>query len=222
MTANLTVLYDNRPLVAGLECGWGFACLVESAGHRLLFDTGWDADLLFRNARRLGLALERLDAVVISHEHWDHAGGLSRLLAVAEVGEVFVPDSFSGRQVAAIGRRAPTTTVRQPRELLEGCFSTGSLDGPPTEQGLVVALDDGVALITGCAHPGLGSLLAAARRWGPVELVLGGFHGFSDLELLSEAPRLFPCHCTRHLAAIRAAWPDKVEPCGVGLSLELS
>ena len=36
----VTIVYDNETLQPGLEAAWGFSCLVEADGQRLLFDTG--------------------------------------------------------------------------------------------------------------------------------------------------------------------------------------
>ena len=64
----------------GLQCEPGLSYLVEAGGTRLLFDAGLNlkarADSpLLTNARRLGVDLGSLDAVVISHLHPDHVGG---------------------------------------------------------------------------------------------------------------------------------------------------
>ncbi|MBP8950909.1 MAG: MBL fold metallo-hydrolase [Armatimonadetes bacterium] len=74
----ITILCDNRALPGfGSEHGW--AALVESAGHRVLLDTGSGPTLL-PNARQAGADLSTLDALVLSHGHYDHTGGLAALL----------------------------------------------------------------------------------------------------------------------------------------------
>jgi 7,8-dihydropterin-6-yl-methyl-4-(beta-D-ribofuranosyl)aminobenzene 5'-phosphate synthase len=48
--------------------------------RRVLFDVGPRADTLFRNADRLGIALEKVDAIVLSHCHFDHTAALAGFL----------------------------------------------------------------------------------------------------------------------------------------------
>lgn len=74
----ITVL--STMLTDGKELGeWGFAALVEADGHRILFDTGAHSDLVLKNAQTLGIDLTRVPDVVLSHDHWDHVGGLLTL-----------------------------------------------------------------------------------------------------------------------------------------------
>jgi 7,8-dihydropterin-6-yl-methyl-4-(beta-D-ribofuranosyl)aminobenzene 5'-phosphate synthase len=58
---------------------WGFAALVEVEGHRILYDTGSSADLVLRNARALHIDLSDVEDVILSHNHFDHVGGLMAL-----------------------------------------------------------------------------------------------------------------------------------------------
>jgi len=58
---------------------WGFAALVEADGHRILFDTGERPDTVLRNAEELGIDLSTVDTVILSHNHFDHTGGLVTL-----------------------------------------------------------------------------------------------------------------------------------------------
>ncbi len=80
-----TVIIDNQvPLGAKrpLRAEHGQAMLLETASGRILFDTG-QSDLIIHNLSLLGFRPADLDAVVISHGHYDHAGGLSALLTHA-------------------------------------------------------------------------------------------------------------------------------------------
>jgi 7,8-dihydropterin-6-yl-methyl-4-(beta-D-ribofuranosyl)aminobenzene 5'-phosphate synthase len=70
----ITVL--STMLADGDELGeWGFAALVEADGHRILFDTGANTDVVLRNARSLKIDLGNVPDVVLSHWHSDHIGG---------------------------------------------------------------------------------------------------------------------------------------------------
>ncbi|HEY8551273.1 MAG TPA: MBL fold metallo-hydrolase [Vicinamibacterales bacterium] len=74
----------------------------------MLFDTGNDARIFRRNVRQLGIDLRRLDAVIVSHRHGDHASGLDHVLRVNSRVQVYsprdpgilrseIPDSFLER-----------------------------------------------------------------------------------------------------------------------------
>jgi 7,8-dihydropterin-6-yl-methyl-4-(beta-D-ribofuranosyl)aminobenzene 5'-phosphate synthase len=58
---------------------WGFAAIVEADGHRILFDTGAHPDTVLRNARDLSVDLSSVEEVILSHNHFDHTGGLVTL-----------------------------------------------------------------------------------------------------------------------------------------------
>jgi 7,8-dihydropterin-6-yl-methyl-4-(beta-D-ribofuranosyl)aminobenzene 5'-phosphate synthase len=58
---------------------WGYSALVEVDGHKILYDTGLSADLVLRNAKALKIDLSDVEDVVLSHNHYDHVGGLMAL-----------------------------------------------------------------------------------------------------------------------------------------------
>ena len=71
----ITVLTENTVSGRGLLAEHGLSVLVEEGGKRILFDTG-QSGVYVHNAKRLGESLEGLDAIVLSHGHYDHTGGL--------------------------------------------------------------------------------------------------------------------------------------------------
>jgi 7,8-dihydropterin-6-yl-methyl-4-(beta-D-ribofuranosyl)aminobenzene 5'-phosphate synthase len=74
-SVRITVLAEDRSLRADLIAEHGLSLWVEVDGLRILFDTGQSGAFL-SNAHVLGVATGRPDALVLSHGHYDHTGGL--------------------------------------------------------------------------------------------------------------------------------------------------
>ncbi|MFA6226658.1 MAG: MBL fold metallo-hydrolase [Methanoregula sp.] len=83
----------------------GLSCLVRvfagNREHTILLDAGLSKDCLFHNARELGLDLHNAEAVVLSHGHFDHIGGLAELFcnATHQIPLVVHPDVFLKRRL---------------------------------------------------------------------------------------------------------------------------
>jgi len=87
----VTILYDAFGQSKELTKDWGFSAYVEHDGKRILFDTGNNAPNFEHNVKALGIDLTKLDFVVISHRHADHATGLRYVLSVNPNVTVYVP-----------------------------------------------------------------------------------------------------------------------------------
>lgn len=207
-SVTITVIYDNNPYNPHLQTGWGFACLVKTEKAIILFDTGGDGAILLRNMIALGIKPQSVEVVVLSHIHGDHTGGLRALLDTGAHPTVYVPRSFPTRFKADVRSLTKLEKVTGLAEILPGVYTTGEMGSGIVEQGLVVETTEGLAVITGCAHPGVVEMVRRARRASEEEvyLVLGGFHlggasrqkieriiiNFQELGVRQVAP----CHCT--------------------------
>ncbi len=87
----VTILYDAFGESKELTKDWGYSALVEHNGKRILFDTGNNAGNFEHTVKALGVDLTKLDFVVISHRHADHATGLRYVLSVNPKVTVYVP-----------------------------------------------------------------------------------------------------------------------------------
>jgi 7,8-dihydropterin-6-yl-methyl-4-(beta-D-ribofuranosyl)aminobenzene 5'-phosphate synthase len=78
----ITVVVENTSPDGSLLAQHGLAVWIELGGRRVLFDTG-QAGALVGNAYRLSVPLRQLDALVLSHGHYDHTGGVAEVLRPA-------------------------------------------------------------------------------------------------------------------------------------------
>jgi 7,8-dihydropterin-6-yl-methyl-4-(beta-D-ribofuranosyl)aminobenzene 5'-phosphate synthase len=91
--------------------------------HKLLFDAGVEGQILLRNCRNLGVRLDDVEAIAISHGHWDHMGALTAMLDEISRGGRRIPchvnpGMFVERAARlADGRIAPFEAVPSPEGL---------------------------------------------------------------------------------------------------------
>jgi 7,8-dihydropterin-6-yl-methyl-4-(beta-D-ribofuranosyl)aminobenzene 5'-phosphate synthase len=81
----LTTIAENTATRSGIVGEWGLSILIEDGEHRFLLDTGAGASTV-ANADSLGIELDGIDAIVLSHGHNDHTGGLLPVLSRLEGG----------------------------------------------------------------------------------------------------------------------------------------
>jgi 7,8-dihydropterin-6-yl-methyl-4-(beta-D-ribofuranosyl)aminobenzene 5'-phosphate synthase len=203
-----TVVYDNNAYDRTLHTAWGFACWVEAGETTVLFDTGRDGATLLSNMAELDLDPRAIDAVVLSHIHGDHTGGLASLLDTGIRPTVYVPAAFPAPFKADVRARTDLKQVTGSMEILPGVSTTGPVGSDIVEQALVVETGAGLVIVTGCAHPGIVEMVRRAKAVtaGEVALVLGGFHlgntSRREIEGIIAALRrlgvqqVAPCHCT--------------------------
>jgi 7,8-dihydropterin-6-yl-methyl-4-(beta-D-ribofuranosyl)aminobenzene 5'-phosphate synthase len=207
----ILILYDNVAQPP-LREGWGFSALTEILDRKILFDVGADRLVLEHNVHALGVDLSKITDVFLSHLHCDHVGGLSYVLEKARGIRVFAPAGMEGYLRPRLkATKAELITVRGPRELGEGLWSTGTMGRRVKEHGLVIATKQGSMLVTGCAHPGVVDMVSKAKEIAGdgIHLVVGGFHmsGMSQTQIQKVirafqklgVERVAPCHCSGDL-----------------------
>ncbi len=220
---NLTIIYDNEVYLKnkGLKSAWGFSCLIETKGKKILFDLGWNGNTLISNLEKLGFHPKDLDTIVLSHQHWDHIGGLNHVLSLNSNVEVYVPKSFSSHLKNEVRKEANLFEISEPAKICEGVFTTGELGSTVIEQSLILSTPKGLLVITGCAHPGVESILQAASTKGSIYGLIGGLHGFKKPDALKNLNLIIASHCTKYKDEISRAFPDSSKKGGVGRSITI-
>ncbi len=187
---------------------------------------------------RLAVDPHTISTVVLSHPHGDHTGGLSALLGINPHLHIYLGHSFPRgfkRDVARVG--ATVTEVNAPEHLFGPVYSTGELGRGLgiKEQSVIIAGETGVTVITGCAHPGVVTIAAAANHQmsKPIDLLLGGFHlaGTPErkvreiIDSLTKlgVRRVGPGHCTgdQAIALFHEVCKDRFVPLGVGRKISI-
>lgn len=232
----VTIVYNNVVADPALSGAWGMACVVQGASQTILFDTGGDGPTLLSNMEAMGMGEDEIDAIVLSHNHGDHTGGLWDVLARNASVTVYVPASFpSGVCKRIEGTGANVERVREPAQIAPGIFTTGEVGNGIGEQALVITSGRGLFVITGCSHPGVDRMAERAAKAFDTGIyaVTGGFHlgGASTGEIteIIEAlkrlgvQRIGPSHCTgeRAMELFEEAWGDGFFDAGCGARIEI-
>lgn len=187
---SLQVLYDNTTLNPKLASGWGFSVLLD---QHLLFDTGEDGTKLLENMKSLNISPAQIDTIVLSHNHWDHIGGLEAILKQRPGIPVYIgKDMGSDLQEKIESFGGKVVFITPGMELAAGIFTTGSVMATykgqsMPEQALVLKRNGHTGVVTGCSHPTVPAILDRTMELfspGGIDLLLGGFHwrDFSDEE----------------------------------------
>ncbi|MCR5347533.1 MAG: MBL fold metallo-hydrolase [Fretibacterium sp.] len=260
MSCSLTVLVENTPSenkALGVE--HGLSLFVETPRTAFIFDCG-STGLAWRNAKLLNVRLSRARFTVISHAHYDHAGGFPSLLQHVRpealyTGPGFWEEKFAwfpdGGKLTYLGTGFDKADLdgwgikhqivdgmlklddtawlmgsferRIPFETIPERFVRGADRKPDTfsdEICLVIKEGPGVAVITGCAHPGILNIVTSVHeRLGlPVLSVVGGTHLMEanaeridrTLTALQDMgmKRMALCHCSG--SAVR----ERLKDCG--------
>ncbi len=168
----------------------GVSYLLRTEKGSLLYDIGFGGqyDNFANNTSLLGLKMEDVDALAISHLHADHMGGLK----AQRSRRVTLPEPFGpagGRPCYlpdTAGAEGFDVRIADEPVILEGGIaSTGPLArslyffGLTQEQALVALVKDkGLLVLTGCGHPTIEVVLRMVRKLSdePIYAIGGGLH----------------------------------------------
>jgi len=139
----VTILVDDIAY-GNLRSEHGLSIWVEYGNRRILFDTGPN-DAVLENAKLLGVNLKQTDAIVLSHGHYDHTGGLETVLNVAPNATIYlhpaaIKPKFSQKNgqaraigmsnstknlIGALAEKGKVVWTRKPTQVFPGLFVTG-------------------------------------------------------------------------------------------------
>jgi len=194
---------------------WGLSYLIDDD---ILFDTFGNPGFLLKNLRRFNVDLGKIKHVVISHDHWDHTGGLLKFLELRPQVTVHIPEQASNdlkknlhRTGAKIVENAKGHQIK--KNVYISSVLTGEYKGiQVAEQAIVLKDGKGVMVLTGCSHPGILKMVEEVRKTFnmPVYGTTGGLHYFRSNDadnIRHEAETLkkygvemvAPTHCTGRL-----------------------
>ncbi len=234
----IKVIFDKETLDKNLLTGWGVSFLID---NRILFDTGERGSWLINNMQHLGIGIDELEGVVISHDHWDHTGGLQEILKGKKL-KVFGCPNFSRdfkKRVEDSG--SDFISVDKLTKISDDLYLTGEISGfyagtSIAEQAVIIKTPSGISVLTGCSHPGIVKILKVIKNEFPEEkfyLVAGGFHLIEQderlIRLIAEefkkmgVSKVGPTHCTGREAEeiFKDKYKDDFISINVGQTLEL-
>ena len=234
----ITVLVDNfNGATQGYVKDFGFAALIEKEDIKILFDTGTKPNVLKHNLDMYGISPESLNAVILSHNHYDHTNGLSAIIEKHPDIPIYVHKYWSTPvRHSGIGLSEMKVIVnekaRECRELTKGIYLTNTHSsedyGGIHEHACYIQTNNSHILICGCCHPGLNKFLSDRNDLNIPEdnylHFIGGMHSFRFTD--NEAERLNPfiksitlCHCTQNAKTFYKQFDGKCKEAVIGKTI---
>ncbi len=201
----ITVVSENTVYHHSLLAQHGQSLHIDYSGKAYLFDVAEVFEGFMYNLQQLSLSLDRINSIILSHNHLDHTGSLPKLLHLLHHQSLLLPpdmhlldDSrykptyreihhqFMTKEatVTRILAYKHSTIIDASKQLAENFYITGPLGDTDKEQSLVITIPGkGLVLLVGCAHPGLPAIIAKAREIANTEKIygiIGGLH-FKDM-----------------------------------------
>ncbi|MCF7886855.1 MAG: MBL fold metallo-hydrolase [Candidatus Omnitrophica bacterium] len=235
---DIKILFDKDAIDSKFKTGWGFSVFTKG----VLFDTGEDGDFLLSNLKVANIDIDSIKKIVISHDHWDHSGGLWSILKIKNDLEVYGCKGSSNETKAKIKDfGASFIEVNQQIQIIPNIYTSGQILGfyksrQIAEQVLIIKSKKGLVVITGCSHSGIVKIIEKVKenfKNEDIHLVLGGFHLMNkekrEVKLIVQRLKdlginyVGPTHCTGYEAQqiFRQAFKDKYISIKVGKTITI-
>lgn len=180
-----TIVEDTCPL-KGFKGEHGLSFWIEADDKKILFDTGQSGDVLLHNAQILGLNIRKADALVLSHPHYDHQGGISLIAESVKKLPLYCTSNILNQETEIFKEISNICFVTKNLEIFPGIYlpqerDTVNYRTPTKEINLVINLEKkGLVIIVGCAHHGLTNIINDAMKLFngkiPIYALIGGLH----------------------------------------------
>jgi 7,8-dihydropterin-6-yl-methyl-4-(beta-D-ribofuranosyl)aminobenzene 5'-phosphate synthase len=234
----IRILFDKASLDKSLYTGWGISFLID---NQILFDTGENGEWLINNLQRMRVDINRIQAIAISHDHWDHTGGLWEILKRRQL-KVYGCPNFSAEFKSRVKHAGSEFSgLQKLTKVSEGIFLSGEILGSYAgadiaEQAVIIKTEKGVSVLTGCSHPGVIKILERVKIEFPEEklyTVAGGFHLLEQGRKMAgivveqfkkmQVSKAGPTHCSGPEAEkiFKAEYNEDFIPVKVGQTIEV-
>ncbi len=192
--------------------------------------------ILLDNMEKLGIDLDEIQIIVLSHIHRDHMGGIFGVLERNSDVDVYVPASFpEDFKLKVRGFGCRLVEVKESLKICNGIMTTGELGARIKEQSLIINSARGLIVITGCAYPGIVKIVEKAMELNDrnVYLVIGGFHlGGLPRDRIETIVKQFKtlgvekvalCHCSGDLArnVFKDSFGNDCIEAGIGRNIKI-
>ncbi len=198
-----------------LEHDDGFSAYLETPENSILFDAG-PSDKFIRNAEKLGVDLEKVDTIVLSHGHFDHGDGLryfdKKVKFVAHPNCTLKRwwkddhSHYSGIQLSREDLEAKYDVIftkeaypinqnvfylgeiprKYPVFLAKWVLENGENDEVLDDSGIVINTDNGIIVMAGCSHSGICNIVEQAKKITNCDKVRAVIGGFHLREINEE------------------------------------
>ncbi len=209
------ILFDKNTVSSNFKSGWGFSLFVDG----VLFDTGEEGSNLIYNLKEKKIDINSIEKVILSHNHWDHTGGLWSVLKIKKNLQIYGCSDFQQEfkdKVKKLG--SEFIQAEGLIQVKKNIYTTGEIAGfykskVIFEQALIIKSKNGLIIGVGCSHPGIIKIIEKIKEFFPeqeLDLLVGGFHLMEkenrEIKLIAQnlknmgIKKIAPAHCTGYEA----------------------